>query len=303
MDEIVSRLVVQEMREEDVEQAVDLFRAHDLPELKQGLRTYRRLEPEGCFVAVDPVTNEVISSIMVSTRFDPRTAYIGFYATKPGFQGRGIGIQCWQKMLQYLGPDRNVGLCSSPSQVSTYRDKSGFRVQDLNSMVLHESSGGICFDSLVHNVHNVTVRQLERSDLPCVISYDEALVGLDRSKLLEPGLFEPDSTPMVAMSGSTVVGYGAIKPTNCDKPMVAPLYADSPDIASCLLFHLLHSRRDSLSNGLVMFILNTNQQAMDMAASIGLKGGYFCPRLWTKSPITADVSRIYGLYSPDFHPF
>ena len=303
MDEIVSRLVVQEMREEDVDQAVNLFRDHDLPELKHGLRTYRRLEPEGCFVAIDPETNEVISSIMVSTRFDPRTAYIGFYATKPGFQGRGIGIRCWKKMLDYLGPDRNVGLCSSPSQVSTYRDKSGFKVQDTNSMVLHDSSGGISLDTLIKNVHNVSIRELEMTDLPSVVAYDQALVGLDRSKLLEPGLFEPDSAPMVAMNGSSVVGYGAIKPTNCDKPMIAPLYADNPDIASCLLYHLLDSRRDFLSNGLVMFILNTNQPAMDMASSIGLKGGYFCPRLWTKSPITADVSKIYGLYSPDFHPF
>lgn len=303
MDSIVSRVVIQEMREEDVDQAVNLFRENDLPELKHGLRTYRRLEPEGCFVAVDPVTNEVISSIMVSTKFDPRTAYIGFYATKPPFQGKGIGIQCWHKMIHYLGPDRNVGLCSSPSQVSTYRDKAGFRVQDINSMVLHDSSDTICFDSLVKNVENVTIRRLERSDFSSVVAFDQTLVGLDRSKLLEPGLFEPDSIPMVAVNGSTVLGYGAIKPTNVNKPMIAPLYADSPDIASSLLFHLLQSQLHSLSNGLVMFILDTNQHAMHIAASIGLKPGYFCPRLWTKSPLTAHVSKIYALYSPDFHPF
>lgn len=292
------------MREEDVDQAVNLFRDHGLPELRHGLRTYRRLEPEGCFVVIDPVTNEVISSLMINTKFDPRSAYIGFYATKPGFQGKGIGIKCWKKMLEYLGPDRNVGLCSSPSQVSVYRDKSGFTVEDTNAMVLHEADGGsVNFDSLLKQVSNVEIRRMEPSDLPSVIAYDESFTGLNRAKLLEPGLAEPESVVMVAISNSQIVGYGAIKPTNCDKPMIAPLYADNQEIASCLLYHLLDSQRDFVKKGLVMFILNTNQGAMDLAASIGLKGGYFCPRLWTKSVVNADVSKIYGLYSPDFHPY
>ena len=206
-------------------------------------------------------------------------------------------------MLEYLGPDRNVGLCSSPSQVTVYRDKSGFKVQDTNAMVLHESAWEVSFDSLEKEVENVTVKKMERSDLQSIISYDEQVVGLNRAKLLEPGLTEPESTVMVAISDSKVVGYGAIKPTNCNKPMIAPLYADNPKIASCLLFHLLDAEREFVEKGLVMFILNTNQSAMDIAAQIGLKGGYFCPRLWTKSAITGDVSKIYGLYSPDFHPF
>lgn len=292
------------MREEDVDQAVNLFRDHDLPELRHGLRTYRRMEPEGCFVVLDPVTNEVISSIMISTKFDPRTAFIGFYATKPGYQGKGIGIKCWKKMLEYLGPDKNVGLCSSPSQVSVYRDKSGFKVEDTNAMVLHEASANdVNFDGLVKSVENVTIRRMEADDLPFIISYDEKLAGINRSKLLEPGLNEPDSVVMVAVKSAKIVGYGAIKPTNCDIPMIAPLYSDNQEIASCLLYHLLDSQREFVEKGLVMFVLNTNQGAMDLAASIGMKAGYFCPRLWTKSPVTGDVSKIYGLYSPDFHPF
>ena len=44
------------MKPEDVSHCLKIFREHELPELSDGLSTYRTLDPDGCWV-VEDITN------------------------------------------------------------------------------------------------------------------------------------------------------------------------------------------------------------------------------------------------------
>lgn len=53
---------------------------------------------------------------------DPKTAFIGLYAVRPKYQGLGIGMKLWNKMLEHVG-DRNAGLHAVPKHRKTYQEK------------------------------------------------------------------------------------------------------------------------------------------------------------------------------------
>jgi len=49
-------------------------------------------------------------------------AFIGLYAVQSGYQGLGIGLKLFTKVMDHVG-DSNVGLYSLPKHIPTYRDK------------------------------------------------------------------------------------------------------------------------------------------------------------------------------------
>jgi len=66
------------------------------------------------------------------------TAFMGFYAVKPGFQGLGIGRALWATTKNRLDESKNIGLYGVPSMSSKYK-KSGFKIEDCIRMVIYES--------------------------------------------------------------------------------------------------------------------------------------------------------------------
>lgn len=70
------------------------------------------------------------------TRHD--TAFMGFYAVEPEYQGIGIGRELWLKCLKRLEPSVNVGLYGVPAMTEKYK-KSGFQLEDSIRMLIYES--------------------------------------------------------------------------------------------------------------------------------------------------------------------
>lgn len=242
-----------------------------------------------------------------STKLDPRAAFIGFYATRPELHGKGLGFKAWSKVMEYAG-DTNCGLCSSPLQISLYRNKAGFVHQDPHLMSYYQLST-INLSSLEQS-DDLTFEVIEVSDetFQATAKYDRELIGFDRTKLLELGFKETESVTLVAIDkkSSNVIGYGAIKSSNVKQAMLGPLYADNPVIAKSLLHGLLIQCPGGYEKGIIWMALDSNQDALDLATSIGnLAPGYApAPRLFTRSvPEPPDVKKIYAIYSPDFSAY
>lgn len=70
------------------------------------------------------------------TRID--TAFMGFYAVEPEYQGMGIGRDLWAKTIARLDPSTNVGLYGVPGMSSKYK-RSGFVLEDSIRMIVYES--------------------------------------------------------------------------------------------------------------------------------------------------------------------
>ena len=241
--------------------------------------------------------------------FDPRSAYIGFYATAPEMHGKGIGIKTWKAVKDHIEPDKNIGLCAAPAQIRLYREKAGFVNPDPFCMICTESDTLNLSQLSSHSPNNVVISEFNDTIQNAVIEYDENLIGLNRRRLIELGLREDKTLTLVASDAesNSVVGYGCLKWSNVNKVMLGPLYADTPEIAEFLLYRLLSEYKfaDVPSTGLVWLLLDGNKAAVELSSRLGHKFHYPSPRLFTKSvpqpPV--DATKVYALYSPDIAPY
>jgi hypothetical protein len=320
VDEAKKQLVqknhrVRQMRESDVQECLAIFRDHGLACSKYGLKTFRSLEPAGCFVLTPDNNENEIIAFSASSKFDPRAAIISFYGVKPGYQGLGLGVIVWKEMMKFLSSSPNIGLCSSPSQVNTYKNKAGFVHQDKHSMIHMESRRETRPDRIkpsdeeMKRIHVVSLDDVSWSSL---VAYDEAIVGFDREKQLKLSFREPDTVSLVAVDASSfspnykIIGLAAMKPTNTldEKPILGPLYADDVSVARVLLYNLMNKYPSSIKNGFMWYLLNTHSTAIHLAKELGLDEDFACPRLFTKEPITGiNYDKVFALLSPAFAPY
>lgn len=245
------------------------------------------------------LTGRVIS-MCGATLFNPAAAFIGFYATRPEYHGLGIGIKCWRKVLDYIGSDRNIGLCAAPPQVKMYRDKAGFVHPDPFNM--------LCCDGRPQ-IENLVVRSLEgvavelaEAHFDEIAKYDGRVVNLNRERLLKLSFAEPDTLTLAAIdtASQSIVGYASLKPSNVGKSMLGPLYANSPQIAELLVYGLLTQFAGDASE-VAWMCLDGNQSAVELASRLGLHVHGPAPRLFTKEvPPPADIDKVFGIFSPDF---
>lgn len=243
------------------------------------------------------------------SKYIKECATIGFYGVKKGYQGCGLGVDVWKKVIDYIGKDNNIGLCSSPAQAKIYREKSGFVVQDNFSMI--EMVAPSC------TLNHITPSDEDRSvfqiipvssdTLDSVISYDRQMIGRDRGKLLSLSLFEPTCIAFVAVdvkNKQKVLGYGAIKMSSYDVPMIQPLYADSYDISKVLLYNLIMNCPLALEKGAITFTLDASSDARKLFKLTGFEEALSAPRLFTQRVLTIEQPhKVYSIISPDFYLF
>lgn len=171
---------------------------------------------------------------------DENVAFIGLYAVKPRYQGRGIGISIWNKLINDHIADKNVGLYAVPEHLTTYRDKAGFRHEDTIRMLVYECDqlpskatgkvnlNAFC-DDLVKSLANVDLIIIRPEDTltedlcKLLCDYDSSITYVNRTKLLHLTLKEKDTLSIIAFEklrlksggGNTLTNPGSNEPTNC----------------------------------------------------------------------------------------
>ena len=252
--------------------------------------------------------------------FVSSTGFVGLYAVRPDFQGKGIGIRIFHRIMGHIN-GRNAGLYAVPEQLVKYRDRSGFCHEDSVRMQVYESDS-VRLEDLVKEIGNVDVQSIDLEDdekrFRDICLYDESVTRVDRSLLLKETFKEADSVALVALeteqrvvgsprslatADSRVLGYICIRTNNVGKGMVGPLYADNDAVAELLLFKGI-SKLEAAKNGLLFMSLDANPGGDRIATKMALKPQEeSLPRFFTKFIPEADLRRIYCIHSPNFSPF
>jgi len=248
------------------------------------------LHDADCFHAADPTgfllglaDGEPVATISV-VKYGADFAFLGFYIVRPDFRGLGLGLKTWQAGMASLA-GRAVGLDGVVAQQDNYR-KSGFELAWQN--VRHE---GVAGKPAKRDEHIVSLSTLP---FATVQAYDQAFFPADREAFLQCWIRQPGSTALGFVEGGHLKGYGMLRPCRAGFK-VAPLFADSPQIAEALFAAL----RSCAPEGAAIYLDTPapNSHAIELARRHGMQPVFETARMYTGRVPKVPMERLYGITS------
>lgn len=228
------------------------------------------------FLGNEPVA--VISAVRYGRLF----GFIGFYIVKPGFRGKGYGIQIWNAAMDRL-KGRTIGLDGVVSQQENYR-KSGFVLAHRN--VRHQGIGGRRATTDRH------ITPLAALPLDSIVAYDSQFFPDDRSIFLRCWIDQPGATALGMMSNHRLTGYGVLRPCRTGSK-IGPLFADSPAVADRLFAALVSS--SPAGEPVFLDTPETNPAAMELARNHEMTPSFETARMYAGPAPTLPLDGIFGV--------
>ena len=272
---------IRTMQPQDVTMAVEWAAAEGWNPGLHDAECYRVADPNGFLVGLlgdEPIA--VISVIKYSAAF----GFLGFYIVKPEYRGQGYGIQIWNAGLEYL-KGANIGLDGVVEQQDNYK-QSGFKLAYRN--IRYEGLGG------GDEPDNSRIVALSTLPFEVVESYDRPFLPADRSQFIQAWINQPDCHALGVMQDGELAGYGVIRQCRSGYK-IAPLYADTPELAE-QLFLALKSRVSS-SDPIYLDTPEQNQAAVSLAERHNMTVSFETARMYTQETPTLPVERLFGVAS------
>jgi GNAT superfamily N-acetyltransferase len=236
-------------------------------------------DPEG-FLGLT-VDGELAATISL-VGYGPSFAFLGFYICRPEFRGKGLGLALWTEALRRK-PARTIGLDGVKAQQPSYR-KSGF-------VLAHENirHGGLKPGGYAQSDHALT--SLSAADALAIDRFEQhrRLFPAPRHRFLADWLRRD---ALALRRDGEIVGYGVVR--QCHEGWkVGPLFADGVADAEIILRGLLTRVPDG-----TLFFLDTpgtNQAAIDLAVSLGLKPMFETARMYRGPAPVIDTAKVFGI--------
>lgn len=241
------------------------------------------------FMAEDPegflglfADGELAATISL-VNYGPSFGFLGFYICRPDQRGKGLGLALWNEALKRK-PARTIGLDGVKAQQGNYQ-QSGF-------VLAHENirHGGLKPQG--YSQGNRALTALSAADAVAIDRFEQhhRLFPAPRHKFLADWLRHD---ALALMRDGEIAGYGAIR--QCHEGWkVGPLFAADVADAETILRGLLTRMPEGT------FFLDTpgtNQPAVDLAVSLGLKPMFETARMYRGPAPEIDTGKVFGITS------
>jgi hypothetical protein len=124
-------------------------------------------------------------------------------------------------------------------------------------------------------------------------AYDRRFFPAPRTAFLKSWISRPSSRFRAVMADGRLTGYGVIRP--CQRGFkIAPLFADTPDIAEELFASLASCAKDE---PLFLDIPVCNQAALELVERHGMTRVFDTARIYRGAQPDLPLNRIYGITS------
>ncbi|CAG2176052.1 unnamed protein product [Oppiella nova] len=291
------------MTSADTPGALRVFASHGLFEANHSLDTYRLMDCNAFYVAIDD-TNGAVIGVCGGPFLRPDMAFIGLYGVDERYAGRGIGQKLFAEVMTHIG-DRNVCLWSVADKLPLYRDRLGFGLVSEHRMVIYFGKDIKSLPLNTDNNNNIKLLPIGVGDqelIDRVIDYDQQIQGYRRQELLGLSLREPGCVALVAIHTVTdqVVGYGCVREHSSGATTLSPVYGNGMLIARQLMEGLVRDSEWCQRNGFYYYTVDTNRSAIELAGLLALERHEDCRLLFRKAVVGVDYHRIYSILSPNF---
>ncbi len=216
-------------------------------------------------------------------RYGGAFGFLGFYICRPEFRGRGFGWALWQAGLDHLAA-RSIGLDGVVAQQANYR-KSGFVLAHRNVRYAGAVKPG--------RVDTAGIIAISPDLWPEIQAFDRPVFGAPRAAFLEAWLGQPGHIARASVIDGRVRGYAVLRPCR-DGFKLAPLFADSPEIADAL-FRTLAA--EAGTSRLMLDLPEPNAAAVALARRHGLAPVFETARMYRGPAPALPLEKIYGLTS------
>lgn len=183
-------------------------------------------DPQGFFIGKLDGNPIAVGSAVC---YDKSFAFCGFYIVAPKYRHSGYGLALTNARLAYVDK-RNAGLDGVVSMLDRY-ERLGYKTAHFNARYQSPNR----FYPAVPFYENIV--PLASVPLPLLLDYDRSHFPAPRKAFLQCWIAQPNSKSLGMMHDGKLVGYGVIRP--CQQGFkIAPLFANTPDIANMLFLHL-----------------------------------------------------------------
>lgn len=234
-------------------------------------------DPNGFFLA--EVNGEPAGCIS-AVAYDASYGFMGFYIVRPDLRHAGVGMALWRASMEYMG-ERVIGGDGVINMLDKYA-LSGFHIAHRNAR--YEGIGKAAPS------HLVDLTEVPFADLA---AYDRRFFPAPRDAFLKSWISRPGSRAEGVMAGGRLAGYCVIRPCRRGFKM-APLFADTPEIAEELYVSLASFARDE---PVFLDIPVCNQAANELVERHAMTMVFETARIYRGAPPALPLDQIYGITS------
>lgn len=145
------------------------------------------------------------------------TAFFGLYGLRAEYRGRGVGTKLFQRCLDYIGPERNIGLYAAQSMQQKYMERGGFTIRehvssvtcagiprsDLIEKLQHKVKS---FNGDIHFVIGNDSTESNSSLVQMIINFDQAIHCESRDRLIHAVLNNSDYSTCAIVLNEQIQG-------------------------------------------------------------------------------------------------
>lgn len=248
------------------------------PGLHDALPFYKT-DPGGYLVGL--IEGEPVACIS-AVAYNPDFAFIGFLIVKPGFRGKGYGMEIWNAAMKGL-PTHNIGLDGVVEQQHNYK-KSGFKLAYRN----------IRFERAALQTTERFGEIVPLSEIPFneLIEYDSRLFPVPRSTFLKSWIEQPQSHAIAAVRNGKLSAYGLIRKCRSGYK-IGPLFANDTELADKIFLTL--NNHAAAGEPVYLDTPEVNRAAVRLAEHYGMQKVFETARMYTKYQPDIDLNRVYGV--------
>ncbi|MBP7497937.1 MAG: GNAT family N-acetyltransferase, partial [Bacteroidales bacterium] len=235
-------------------------------------------DPQGFFIG--ELSGMPIGCIS-AVRYNDDYGFIGFHIIAEEYRKKWYGAYLARVAYNHLG-NRNFGINGVMEKLDTYV-KLGFIYSHRNTRFLVRGKG----------VMHKELLEIDESNFNKIVEYDKSVFLHNRALFLDYWINKSESGSLCFMEKDKVRGYGVIR--KCREGFkIAPLFADSFDIAQKLLCSLLTYTRNE---DIYIDIPHNNKFAAAFIRANKMKKVFDSVRMYSKEIPKIPTSKVFGLTS------
>lgn len=242
---------------------------------------FYQTDPNGFFAGkLDGKTIAIGSAVI----YDDYFAFCGFYIVDQLYRDQGYGLELTKARLAYIGK-RNAGIDGVIPMLDKY-SRLGYQFAHNNARY--------CIEGLIKkHQSSSTIIALKNVNFDSLNHYDRFHFPASRPQFLRCWINQKQSLALGYIINGEIKGYGVIR--TCQQGFkIAPLFADTPEIADALFNKLA-----SYAEGKVLFldIPENNPEAIKLVTHYGMTKVFATARMYLKEEPKLKSEEIFGITS------